>query len=131
MFAEERREQILLYLKKHKRAEVKELIEEFQVTGATLRADLRAMEEEGSIVRTHGGALLKEDVLQKEDFLSLRRGHEEEKKAIARIARAYVKEGDAVILDAGACAAVKRCEKHQSYHQRSSDCVGTAGKSVD
>lgn len=47
MFAEERREQILLYLKKHKRAEVKELIEEFQVTGATLRADLRAMEEEG------------------------------------------------------------------------------------
>ena len=101
MFAEERREQILLYLKKHKRAEVKELIEEFQVTGATLRADLRAMEEEGSIVRTHGGALLKEDVLQKEDFLSLRRGHEEEKKAIARIARAYVKEGDAVILDSG------------------------------
>ena len=72
MFAEERREQILLYLKKHKRAEVKELIEEFQVTGATLRADLRAMEEEGSIVRTHGGALLKEDVLQKEEFLSLR-----------------------------------------------------------
>ena len=101
MFAEERREQILLYLKKHKRAEVKELIEEFQVTGATLRADLRAMEEEGSIVRTHGGALLKEDVLQKEDFLSLRRGHEEEKKAIARIARAYVQEGDAVILDSG------------------------------
>ena len=47
MFAEEREKQILLYLKKHKRAEVKELIEEFQVTAATLRADLRAMKKRG------------------------------------------------------------------------------------
>ena len=45
MFAQERREQIIKYLKEKKRVEVKDLEKIFQVSGATLRTDLRELEK--------------------------------------------------------------------------------------
>ncbi len=100
MFAQERREYIISYLKEKKRIEVKELEEIFHVSGATLRTDLRELEKEGKLVRTHGGALLKDEEIQKEDSLVSRKSNPQ-KKAIAKEARKYIKEGDAIILDSG------------------------------
>lgn len=100
MFAQERRDHILTYLKEKKRIEVKELEEIFEVSGATLRTDLRELEKMGKLVRTHGGALSKEDELQKEDNLVNRTGNQQ-KKAIAREARKYIAERDTIILDSG------------------------------
>lgn len=101
MFAEERQDKIVAYLKKKKRADINELIEKFQVTGATLRSDLRYLEKKELIVRTHGGALYKEDVLQKENFLSQRTENQAEKRLIAKKALEYIKSGDVIILDSG------------------------------
>ncbi|OLQ94160.1 transcriptional regulator [Vibrio ponticus] len=44
---------------------VDELAEYFNVTGATIRADLRFLDENGYIVRSHGFALVNRDVLSK------------------------------------------------------------------
>lgn len=100
MFAQERREHIISYLKEKKRIEVKELEKIFQVSGATLRTDLRELEKEGRLVRTHGGALLKDDEIQREDIMVNRKSNPQ-KKAIAKKARNYINEGDTIILDSG------------------------------
>lgn len=47
MFARERKEAVLIYLKQHKKANIQELVDEFQVTGATIRTDLRELEKQG------------------------------------------------------------------------------------
>lgn len=100
MFAQERRDHIISYLKEKKRIEVKELEEIFQVSGATLRTDLRTLEQEGKLVRTHGGALLKDDEIQKEDNLISRKCNPQ-KRAIAREAKRYINERETIILDSG------------------------------
>ena len=61
MFARERKEAVLIYLKQHKKANIQELVDEFQVTGATIRTDLRELEKAGMVIRTHGGAGLNQD----------------------------------------------------------------------
>ena len=55
MFARERKEAVLIYLKQHKKANIQELVDEFQVTGATIRTDLRELEKAGKalVLRPH------------------------------------------------------------------------------
>lgn len=54
----ERRDQILKLLMKNGEVSVKRLLEEMQVSDETIRKDLMAMEEQGTIVRKHGRVLL-------------------------------------------------------------------------
>nr|WP_300326662.1 DeoR/GlpR family DNA-binding transcription regulator [uncultured Anaerostipes sp.] len=100
MFAQERREHIMQFLKEKKRIEVKELEELFEVSGATLRTDLRELEKEGKLVRTHGGALFREEEIRREETLKSRK-NQIQKKQIAGEARKYIKENDTLILDSG------------------------------
>ena len=67
MFAEERKEQIVSYVRANQRADIHELAERFQVSGATIRADLRDLETQGFLKRTHGGAIYREDMLSDKD----------------------------------------------------------------
>jgi DeoR family fructose operon transcriptional repressor len=99
LFAEERKEQILSFLREHKRANIHELTEAFQVSGATIRADLREMEGLGVIKRTHGGAIYREDMLSDQDGIASRDFYGQEKEWIACTAAKLVKEGETIILD--------------------------------
>ncbi|MDM6722394.1 DeoR family transcriptional regulator, partial [Escherichia coli] len=56
MFAEERQEKLLGILREKRKVAVSEMCDVFNVSGATIRADLRQLEEEGLLTRTHGGA---------------------------------------------------------------------------
>ena len=60
IYPEERLIKIMELLKKKSKVEVEKLTEYFQVTGSTIRADLRELENRNLILRTHGGAMLKE-----------------------------------------------------------------------
>ena len=84
MFAEERKEQIVSYVRANQRADIHELAERFQVSGATIRADLRDLETQGFLKRTHGGAIYREDMLSDKDGIASRDVFEQEKEAIAR-----------------------------------------------
>ncbi|MGM0499333.1 MAG: DeoR/GlpR family DNA-binding transcription regulator [Bacillota bacterium] len=101
MFAEERRKEIILLLKKEKRANVNELSEKFDVSRATIRRDLSELEKNGFIRRTHGGAILsgssklEPSFKEKEDKLA------PEKEAIGEKAAAIIKNGDTIFIDAG------------------------------
>lgn len=58
MYTEERQQRIYSLLKEKKSISVNALSENFGVSKATIRTDLSALEREGLVIRTHGGAIL-------------------------------------------------------------------------
>jgi DeoR/GlpR family transcriptional regulator of sugar metabolism len=99
MFAEERREQILLKIKKTGRVLAKDLSEEFEVSIDTIRRDLTYMEEKGLLKRTHGGAVTLSKVrrLPMDDKIRYSDGTEHQ-NAVAKIAASYIEEEDTVFI---------------------------------
>src|SRR6056297_1082681 len=99
MLSHTRKNKILELLKTHKQISTQELEKELSVSGATIRNDLAQLEEKGLVKRIHGGAVLPE----KENKNSFRKRSEknvEEKKAIGKIAKNYIENGQTIILDA-------------------------------
>lgn len=80
----------------------KELCEQFHVSSATIRRDLTFLEEQGQIIRTHGGArCLKENVTDQPIDLMINRAEKdrEEKLRIARKAVEFINDGETVLID--------------------------------
>lgn len=73
----------------------------FDVTGATIRSDLRELERHGRLIRVHGGAMAVHRGTVPEQPLAIRlEQHKAEKMAIGRMAAFLVSDGDSVALDA-------------------------------
>ncbi len=81
---------------------VSELAKRLNVTVVTARADLVALEEEGLLVRTHGGAV----PAQHPKIMKRVRAEKGAKAAIAKAAAAMIEDGDTVIISAGTTAAL-------------------------
>lgn len=80
---------------------VSEMCDVFNVSGATIRADLRQLEEEGLLTRTHGGAVLRtrasfEQASDDREIVNL-----SAKERIGQRAAALVEDGDIIVLDTG------------------------------
>lgn len=105
LFVEERRRIILDQLQQHGRVSVAELSEAMQVSAVTIRQDLRALEEEGLLDRTYGGAVSRSSSALPELSFHIRMGkRQHEKAAIAKAAAALVSDGDTVALDCSTTA---------------------------
>lgn len=117
LFVEERRRIILDQLQQHGRVSVAELSEAMRVSAVTIRQDLRALEDEGLLDRTYGGAVSRTSPTLPELSFNIRMGkRQHEKAAIARAAVAMVRDGDTVALDCSTTAyamtdALKRFKK--------------------
>lgn len=102
LFEEERKRQIADYVHQHGRASVQELANNFQVSESTVRRDLRDLEEQELLRRTHGGAVA---VLQNDNiepsFMEKEDRFQQQKRDIATAAVSLIKEGDTVMLDSG------------------------------
>ena len=95
-----RRDRLALLLKKEGYLSVVDLAGRFFVSEATVRRDLRALEEENLITRTYGGALSEYDAL----FMPFYQRNEQNRKSkerIARVALKRVRAGQRLFLDAG------------------------------
>ena len=101
MFPEERKMEIVNFVNEHKKATVAELCDYFEVSSATIRNDLRELEREKLLVRTHGGAMLMTKTGYEFDPYLKQINHLEEKQTIARLASALIDDGDTIILDTG------------------------------
>lgn len=102
MFAEERRQSILAKLKESKRIIAKDLVEEFHVSIDTIRRDLAIMEEDGTVKRTHGGAILPPQVRKRSSKPEVRFGEgTPQQNAIAKKAAFYINEGDTIFIGGG------------------------------
>ncbi len=102
LFLEERRRNILDLLKQHGRVSVNALSDMLSVSTVTIRQDLRALEEEGLLERTYGGAVLRSTPppIAELSFETRREKAHGEKDAIGRAAAALVQDGFAIALDA-------------------------------
>ncbi len=101
MLAQERRKKIYELLQEDGSARVGNLSIAFKVSEPTIRQDLEKLEQDGLIIREHGGAMLK-SVPQQVKSLSLQHLENMEKKdKIAAKAIEYIKNGDRIILDSG------------------------------
>ncbi|MCR5795533.1 MAG: DeoR/GlpR family DNA-binding transcription regulator [Solobacterium sp.] len=102
IYTEERRGGILQLLREQGSVSVAGLSEKYRVSGTTIRIDLTALENEGLLQRTHGGAVPVSDLRQfiREPLISERR-HYEEKKRIASAALSLLSPGETVLLDTG------------------------------
>lgn len=101
LFAAERREQILRLLEERSKILVPDLCEHFNVSPATIRGDLRDLEGEGRIKRTHGGAIPVGKAAFEPASKTKEVEHIAEKRRIAMEAAKLVDDGDTIAIDTG------------------------------
>ena len=107
MAFKERHAEILEILSRRKNVSVQSLTQRLEVSEVTIRKDLTLLEEQGKLMRTHGGAILSEDAERLRTLPLRRHENTDAKRAIARRAKALIREGDTIFLDAGStCAAL-------------------------
>ncbi|MCK6581140.1 MAG: DeoR/GlpR family DNA-binding transcription regulator [Anaerolineae bacterium] len=106
LFVEERRRLILDSLRQDGRVSVKGLSQKLRVSAVTIRQDLRALEDEGLLERTYGGAVPHESQINLPElsFQSRMRKRRKDKEIIAERAVKLVQEGFCVALDASSTA---------------------------
>ena len=101
----QRRRQILEEIRRAGAGSVSSLSNRFDVSETTIRRDLRILEEEGQIERTHGGAVTQANktdaaaIIAREKRKNL---HALQKSKIARyIVREFVRDGDNIAVEGG------------------------------
>lgn len=101
IFAEERKHMIVDLVNKNYKTTVANLCSEFSVSPATIRNDLRELEESGFLKRTHGGAISNRKANYEPNSYQKEIEYIDEKKAIAKLALQCINEGDTIALDTG------------------------------
>ena len=96
--------EIMDYLKKQGEVTVEEIMLTFSASRSTVRRDLIAMEKQGLLVRTRGGAkLVKEQQIGNcgYELERLFEQNKEEKQKIAKVAASLIQDGDILFIDSG------------------------------
>jgi DeoR family fructose operon transcriptional repressor len=108
LLASQRRSLILEHIQAHGAVRVSQLASELQVAEETVRRDLRKLDREGVLVRTHGGAVRgNEPGFQptvEESFQKRQQIAANEKRLIAKEAVKRVKPGAVIALDGSTTA---------------------------
>lgn len=101
----ERHEQILLQLKLRPHVRVAELATLFGVTTETVRRDMGDLERQGLLERAHGGASATHPGAHR-DLDERRQERVVERERLAGLAASLVRDGDAIMIDAGSTTMV-------------------------
>jgi DeoR family fructose operon transcriptional repressor len=101
VYAEERRQEIVLVVRQNGRGDVAYLAEQFEVTPETIRRDLSDLERRNVLRRVHGGAIPIERFRTEPGVAEKATWMAKEKAQIARAALSFVPERGTVLLDAG------------------------------
>lgn len=108
--AAERHSHILKQLSAQGFVTVVDLGHDLQVSEATIRRDLRRLEERDLLFRTHGGANPPSHLVYDRPVSEKAQQHAHEKERIGRAAAAMVQENDSIILGSG--TTVMQVAKH-------------------
>lgn len=104
MYSIERKSEIVSILEASGSVDVSFLAQKFGTSKETIRRDLREMEEDGLIKRTHGGAVLNkmsDTASSPEEYPIAIRGIQRfsEKNSICKRAAAFIEDGDTIFID--------------------------------
>lgn len=97
----ERHQFILQELKKTGTVNIQELSDLMQVSGVTIRKDLKILEDKNLLFRTHGGGSINnpyaiERPINEKEFINA-----EEKQSIAKAALSLIKQNDSIMIGSG------------------------------
>lgn len=115
-----RSERILQALLREGAVTVEDLAQRLGVSPSTVRRELRSLEGQGLLRRTHGGGAPVEGSLYEPfrydaSFQDQERLHAEEKRRIGLAAASLVQEGETIAISAGTTATqVARCLRHRT-----------------
>lgn len=101
LFTQERQQAILTYVETHKKATVAELCQLFKVSTGTIRNDLREMEKQNLVTRTHGGVLIRSKTGLEMMATEKEVRNHDAKVVVARMALEQIEDGDTLLLDTG------------------------------
>ncbi|HJH01329.1 MAG TPA: DeoR/GlpR family DNA-binding transcription regulator [Aerococcus urinaeequi] len=105
MLLEERKTIILDYLNQHHTVDLQTLVTMTSASESTLRRDLDSLEDEGLLIRVHGGAKLKKGanpvIGEEPRFSDKVLDNANEKRMIAQYAVSLIEKGETIYLDAG------------------------------
>lgn len=95
-----KRHKDILEILKYSIQEVKvdELAAELEVSAVTIRRDLEFLEKEGMLIRTHGGAIARNESILSSAFKKKTKTNLKEKREIAKAAFKLIKEKETIIL---------------------------------
>lgn len=99
----ERRQAILTVLEQAGQLSVSELSVRFDVSEVTIRSDLQALNEQGFLLRTRGGAMATH-VMPEMSFDIRQQQHADHKNRIGKAAADLVADGDTIAIDASTTA---------------------------
>jgi len=95
-----RQSEILRAVKLHGTCPIGDLASDLDVSDETVRRDVRALVEEGLVVKVHG-AIVAPDHLREDPFQLRLQENRPEKLRIAAMAASLVQDGDSIMLDTG------------------------------
>jgi Transcriptional regulators of sugar metabolism len=101
VFASERHNKIKQLLFDYGKVDVNSLSDVLSVSEVTIRKDLEKLELDGFLIRTHGGAVLKEDVPRIESAAEQGVSNLDSKKMIGMFAAALIQDRDVIFLGPG------------------------------
>lgn len=105
MYNLERQQEILSIIEKRGSISVNKLSEILYTSAPTIRRDLTVLENQGKILRTHGGAVLRKTAENEIPLILREDSNNKSKKIIAEKAKKYIKNGDVIFLDASSTVA--------------------------
>ncbi len=100
MFALERQKKIMEFLQLQGGVLVNDLSRQFGVTEETVRRDLEKLENQGLLVRTHGGAVPYEENTAELSLDVRKKKNIPIKEELAKVAQQFIVPGDTIFLDA-------------------------------
>ena len=99
MFLDERLEKILEILKNEKKVKVTDLAERFNVSEVIIRKNLKRLEQEGKLKRTHGGAILLKKLAHSSTLEERIINRTKQKEIIAKKIIESIENGETVFFD--------------------------------
>jgi DeoR family fructose operon transcriptional repressor len=85
---------LLQFLEERKEATIESLAAELGISSATVRRDLKELDDLGLVRRLQGGAVAVSSISKEAPFSVRETEHSREKKLIAQYAANFVKDGD-------------------------------------
>lgn len=119
MLKDERIDRMAAYINSQQYVTVEELVEKFNVSKATVRRDLKILDQQGLICLSHGGARKKDVAVEQELLYSEKMNRNRfEKERICQYAANMIQEGQTIFLDTGVTTREMipyLCEMHNIY----------------
>lgn len=105
MFNIERQEEIISILNEQKSISVKQLARMLYVSPPTIRRDLELLQQQGKVMRTHGGVVLRQSAEGEIPLMLREEQNHLPKQIIAQKAAEHICDGNVIFLDASSTVA--------------------------